>query len=138
MRVLDTDILGHLFQGTPRVVERLNTVNEDPFTTIISQIELLQGRYSFLLKAADAVQLLRAQEWLDRTVDLLQRFPVIPIESRAAAQFDALRRLRKLRKIGRPDLLIASIALAHDAVLVTRNVRDFSLVPKLTIENWLE
>lgn len=138
MRILDTDILGHVFQGTPRVVERLNAATVDLFTTVISQIELLQARYAFVLKAADAPQLLRAQEWLDRTAALLEQFPAIPIELRAAEQFDALRRVRKLRKIGRPDLLIASIALAHDAVLVTRNVRDFSLVPELQIENWLE
>jgi tRNA(fMet)-specific endonuclease VapC len=37
----------------------------------------------------------------------------------------------KLKRIGRCDLLIASIALAENAKLITRNIRDFSLVPGL-------
>jgi tRNA(fMet)-specific endonuclease VapC len=36
------------------------------------------------------------------------------------------------------DLKIASIALAHDATLLTRNTRDFAQVPGLRIENWLD
>lgn len=38
--------------------------------------------------------------------------------------------------IGPNDLLIASIALAHDAVLVTHNIKEFSRVPGLRIEDW--
>jgi tRNA(fMet)-specific endonuclease VapC len=41
-----------------------------------------------------------------------------------------------LKKIGRGDLLIASIALAQKARLATRNLRDFKQVPGLTAENW--
>jgi tRNA(fMet)-specific endonuclease VapC len=36
------------------------------------------------------------------------------------------------------DLKIACIAVAHDATLLTRNERDFSQVPSLRFENWLE
>jgi predicted nucleic acid-binding protein len=35
-------------------------------------------------------------------------------------------------------LKIASIALVIDALLVTANLRDFSLVPGLRCENWLQ
>jgi tRNA(fMet)-specific endonuclease VapC len=38
--------------------------------------------------------------------------------------------------IGMNDLLIASIALAHDLVVVTRNTREFMRVPSLRLENW--
>lgn len=34
------------------------------------------------------------------------------------------------------DSQIAAIALAHDAVLVTRNVNDFSGIDGLKVENW--
>ncbi len=40
--------------------------------------------------------------------------------------------------IGPLDLLIASHALHLNAVMVTANVREFSRVPGLKIENWLE
>jgi tRNA(fMet)-specific endonuclease VapC len=36
------------------------------------------------------------------------------------------------------DLRIGSIAVARGLTLVTGNVRHFSRVPGLTIENWLE
>ncbi|MFQ5595922.1 MAG: hypothetical protein ACE5HA_17400 [Anaerolineae bacterium] len=43
-----------------------------------------------------------------------------------------------MRKISRADLLIASIALAHRATLVTRNVRHFERVPGLIVTNWVD
>ena len=36
------------------------------------------------------------------------------------------------------DLKIASIALVNDALLVTANLRDYSLAPALRCENWLQ
>ena len=38
--------------------------------------------------------------------------------------------------IGPYDLLIAAIALANDVILVTHNVREFSRVANLKIEDW--
>jgi len=35
------------------------------------------------------------------------------------------------------DLKIASIAIAHSATLLTRNRRDFEVVPGLHVEDWL-
>jgi tRNA(fMet)-specific endonuclease VapC len=34
------------------------------------------------------------------------------------------------------DLCIAAIALEHQAIVVTRNVRDFQRVPNLVVEDW--
>ncbi len=36
------------------------------------------------------------------------------------------------------DLKIAAITLAHDALLLTRNIADFERVPGLRAENWLD
>lgn len=38
--------------------------------------------------------------------------------------------------IGPNDLMIASIALAHQLVLVTHNIREFSRVDGLQVEDW--
>lgn len=36
------------------------------------------------------------------------------------------------------DLRIASIALTQNATVVTRNYKDFSLIPNLKLENWAD
>ncbi len=36
------------------------------------------------------------------------------------------------------DLKVASISLAHDVSLLTRNAVDFAKVPDLRFENWLD
>ena len=139
MYILDTDTLTHLYAGHPRVIERLHRLDDaDVGTTIITKIEMLRGRFEFLLKAATKEELLRAQHWLDRTEELLAQIIVIPIDGLVAAEFTRLRGMKKLRKIGRADLLIASIALRHRAVLVTRNIRHFQQVPGFKPINWID
>ena len=75
---------------------------------------------------------------MDESERLLKEWRIIRINAAVGVHFDLLIGNRSLRKIGRPDLLIASIALANQAILVTRNVHDFALVPRLTIENWVD
>ena len=41
-------------------------------------------------------------------------------------------------RVGTQDMKIASIALAHDVRLLTRNTLDFAKVPGLRFENWLD
>jgi tRNA(fMet)-specific endonuclease VapC len=53
----------------------------------------------------------------------------------AADRFEQLRRSGV--RIGSMDLKIASIALIHNALLVSANLQDFQQVPNLRVENWL-
>ncbi len=139
MHILDTDTVVHLHAGNPRVAENLKHLDDpDVGITVITKIELLKGRFDFLLKASDQEQLQRAQRLLHRTEELLSQIPVFSVDERAAGQFEALRKTRRLRKIGRADILIASIALASRAVLVTRNLRHFRQVPGLVLANWVD
>ena len=139
MFVLDTDTLSRLHAGDTRLRERKDRVNPvEVSTTVITRIEILQGRFDFVLKAADKSQLLRALDWLQRSETLLAQIAVLPLRDAAAAHFDRLRLDKKLRKIGRADLLIASIVLAHGGTVVTRNLKDFGNVPGLQVENWLD
>jgi tRNA(fMet)-specific endonuclease VapC len=139
MKILDTDTLTLFFAGHQRVVERFQKETDEVAITIISRIEALQGRFAMVLKAADGAELLRAQQWLDKTVNDLAAIPkVVAIDQAAADEFDRLRQNRKLRKLGRGDLLIAAITLANRATLVTRNEKDFRQVPGLKVENWAD
>jgi tRNA(fMet)-specific endonuclease VapC len=140
MYVLDTDILTLRFMGHLHVTARQQSVPSGEIAIfVISWIQAMSGRFDFLLKAANGDELLRAQRLLDVTrASLASVAAVLPIDERAAVEFDRLRENRKLRKIGRADLLIATIALANGATLVTRNPRDFRQVPGLRIENWAD
>lgn len=139
MYLLDTNTLSHLWDGHALVTERLEKCDEaEVAITSITKAEILRGRLDQLLKAADAAAILVAQERLDRTELLLARRLIIPFETMAARQLDELRRIKKLKKIGLADVLIASIAIANDATLVTRNLKDFRQVPRLKVENWVD
>jgi tRNA(fMet)-specific endonuclease VapC len=138
MILLDTDTLSLLFAAHPRVAERFRQETDDVAPTVVSRIEILEGRFASVLKAADGEQLLRAQQWLQQSEGSLATVAIIPIDAATAAEFDKLRANKKLRKIGRADLLIASMALARRARLVTHNLRHFQQVPGLSVENWAD
>lgn len=131
MFVLDTDTLTHLHAGHPRVIEQLRRANDQ-------EIGILRGRHEFLLKASNGEELLRAYHWLRRSEELLEQILILPIDAEAAGLFDQLRIQPSLRKIGRADLLIASLALAQRATLVTRNLRHFRIIQGLHLANWVD
>jgi tRNA(fMet)-specific endonuclease VapC len=138
MHLLDTDTLTHLHAGHPRVVRHIQEVPDaEVGTTIISKIEILRGRQEFLLKATEA-DLLRAQALLMRSEERLAELLVVALDETAVTIFQRLGQTRGLKGIGRADLLIASIVLAHDATLVTRNLRHFRAVPRLRTTNWVD
>jgi tRNA(fMet)-specific endonuclease VapC len=65
---------------------------------------------------------------------------VLPLD-RAAARSAATVRADLERRglpIGPLDNLIAGIALAHRAILVTRNTREFSRLPDLAVTDWYD
>jgi tRNA(fMet)-specific endonuclease VapC len=138
MILLDTDIFSLLAAGHPRVRARFQAATDPVTITVITRIEALGGRFSFLLRAADGDELLRAEEWLRRTELALASFKPVGFNTAAAVEFDRLRQNKKLKKIGRGDLLIAAITLANRATLVTRNLKDFRQIAGLQIENWAD
>jgi tRNA(fMet)-specific endonuclease VapC len=139
MYLLDTDTLTHLHFGNSNVVKRLKAVEDlEVGITIITKVEIWRGRLDRLLKAETGIDLLKAQELLFRTEELLSELLIVPISQAASLEFDRLRAVSKYRKIGRADLLIASITLANRATLVTRNLRHFQQIPGLRVENWVD
>jgi len=139
MYLLDSDTLSHLWAHHERVETRLREVEDTEVgTTSITKSEILRVRCDNLLKAEDAEQVLKAQQRLDRSERLLSELVISPFDEAAAEELQRLSGIRKLKKIGRADLLIASIALANDATLVTRNLKHFRQVPDLRVENWVD
>lgn len=71
---------------------------------------------------------------------LLSALEILPLEAPTDRHYAQLRHHLALRgtPIGPNDLLIAAHALAADLKLVTANVGEFSRVPGLKVENWLQ
>jgi tRNA(fMet)-specific endonuclease VapC len=78
----------------------------------------------------------RGQQNVDK-IEALQ-FQVIDFDRDDARQAGEIRALLAAQgtPIGPYDVLIAGQAVARNATLVTRNIREFARVPRLQVENW--
>lgn len=92
-----------------------------------------------MLQHANSSTALALTKHYDRLVGMFDYFAdwhVLRFDDQAA---DELLRLRSLRlRIGTTDLKIASLVITQGATLLSRNIQDFSKVPGLKVENWLQ
>lgn len=138
MLVLDTDHMSLLEWGgggSMVLRERLMDVAPDQVvTTIISYEEQVRGWMAYVARARNLEQEIEAYRRLRRQLDNYRQIPVLDFDEHAATEFQRLRRARI--RIGTMDLKIASVALSHDATLLSRNRADFRQVPRLKVEDW--
>ena len=139
MILLDTDTLTHFAYGNENVRRKIEAVGDEQLAvSVVTRYEVLRGRTETLLKAATEDDLRKAAERFQQAEELLAAFVVAGFDERSVQHFGRLRKERKLKKMGRADLLIACIVLGHDALLVTRNTKDFKDVAGLRTDNWVD
>ena len=140
MLILDTDHLGEFDEASvagARLNQRLLATREELAATIISVEEQFRGWAAQIHRLhADPHAQISAYARLKRRLEFYADWKVLPWDSRSADLFVNLR--SQSLRIGSMDLKIACIALTHDATLLSRNTADFSKVPGLRIENWLD
>jgi tRNA(fMet)-specific endonuclease VapC len=141
MILLDTDHFSVLkypeSAQRARLEDRLAASSDrDIATTIVNAEEQVRGWLAEINRLRMVHQQIPAYERLLKLLDFLSEIPVIPFDVHAADEFNRLRRM-KIR-IGSMDLKIACIALVHNALLLSANLRDFGQVPGLRVENWLK
>ena len=78
--------------------------------------------------------MLWAYRRLAATARFLSRVQIVDFDEAALQRYEELKK-NKL-KIGTNDLRIAASVRARNAILVTRNLRDFQQVPGLPLEDW--
>ncbi len=140
MFILDSDHLSVLqFQEGDefnRLAGRLSArENTDFFVTIISFHEQVNGWSSYINKARDSSAIVRAYQKFELLISNFSSAQVLPFGPDAAEVFNELRAQRI--RVGTMDLRIASIAIANQMTLLTRNTVDFSRIDNLAFQDWL-
>lgn len=139
MYILDTDHLGEYQKGTSlaaqRLVDRLDSTVEPVATTIITVEEIMRGWLAAIRRQNDPHMQKKAYTRLANLFLFFAEWDILPWDDAAIAIFEEL--IEQRVRIGTMDLKIASIALANDATVLTRNARDFGKVPNLRMEDWL-
>lgn len=133
--VLDTDHLS-LFQR--RHLQVTARVLAHPAThlavTIITVEEQLRGRLSQIRRASSRLARMEGYARLHEALDFFVTIRLLDFDEMADIHCEALRQQRI--RIGVRDLRIAATVLAIGGALITRNTRDFGLIPSLPIEDW--
>ena len=101
---------------------------------VVSFHEQALGAHSFLAQARTPAELVRGYELLKIIIESFALGRIVVFDLAACQASDALK-AQKIR-IGTMDLRIAALALSLGLTLLTRNLRDFSLVPGLVVEDW--
>src|SRR3990172_1649804 len=127
MYLVDTDTCVDALRGLPSAVEGLAAFEgEGPLVvSSVTAHELWQGAFGAREPDASCQAVAR----------FLSAFQIMAYDAGVAREGGRLAAglAARGRAIGDLDTMIAATALAHDAVLVTRNVRHFGRVPGLRL-----
>ncbi len=131
MYMLDTNICIYIIKKHPMsVAERFEEIGEDQLC--ISVVTFAELQYGVERSSSKKLN----QDILD---DFIFRLNVLLWDEDAGKHYAKIRNHleRKGTPIGTMDLMIAAHALSEKCVLVTNNLKEFSRVPHLKVENWV-
>jgi tRNA(fMet)-specific endonuclease VapC len=139
MYLLDTNHLTMLQRGGEAAKQlkiRLNQIDRRQIaTTIVSYHEQTQGWLGKANRFSESKpgQQVEIYQRLQASLEFFTKIPVIGFDIAAAQE---LQKLRKLHR-GRPmDLRIAAIAITKNATILTQNLKDFTDIENLKVEDW--
>ncbi len=127
--ILDTNICIYIINTKPaNVLDRFR--QEEIGNIAISSVTAAELSYGV------------AKSESERNRQALEKFfvplDILPLGEEVIWKYGYIRAMleKKGKVIGALDMLIAAHVLSLDAVLVTNNVKEFSRVPDLRLENW--
>jgi tRNA(fMet)-specific endonuclease VapC len=131
--ILDTDHVSLLLEGNDRIYRQTETLKPSIATNIVTVQEVFNG-WVGQINARANVQYTK----LWNAVEYFKGVPIVNFDEAAHQFYQRLLSenppLRKNRL--QKDMRIAAIALSLNATVVTRNRKDFGLVPGLSIVDW--
>jgi tRNA(fMet)-specific endonuclease VapC len=137
MTAFDADVLSDILRGSPAVVARATASGPAEHAVPAVVEEVIRGRFATIRQAEAGkgkVTLPQAYELFEQSFRALAAFRILPYTDAADKLVEAFRK-GKIR-VGTRDLRIAAICIVHGATLVTRNARDYSQLPGLTLDVW--
>lgn len=130
MYLLDTNIVSYWMRDNKSVIDRIRSCSpSDLALSTITLAEILYGIEKSPLKKKER------RLKIEKISSLLE---IYSFDEMAAAEYAVIRaRLEKKGTvISERDTQIASIAMANKLTVVTHNVKEFSRIPKLKVEDW--
>lgn len=139
MYILDTDHISIIESRRgiefANIIRRISAIDRSQLhVTIVSFHEQVTGWNRYLSNAVKPEGVVKGYTQLERLLENFSKASLVPFSTAAAEIFEDLRK-QKVR-LATMDLRIASIAIANQMTLLTRNAVDFERVPNLTFEDW--
>ncbi len=128
--LLDTNVcIQYLNADSKNIIKNLKIHSpEDIVLCSVVKSELLTGAYKSNV----------SEKVLEKLQYFFDKFNSLSFDDIAAVEYGKIR--AALEKsgiiIGPYDLQIASIAIAHDLILITHNTKEFARITGLKIEDW--
>ena len=130
MVCLDTSFLVDLVRESPAAEKKLQFYrdrNEPLTTTAISAAELFEGAYST-----------KGKKDLEQVRSILEHMQLLELSIPVCERYGRLVNQLSLRglPIGDLDVIIASAAIVHRQILLTKNKKHFDRIPELVTDSW--
>ncbi len=106
------------------------------FTSIITFHEVMNGWLKYIANPKSQDSVIKAYSRFEALLTAFSASELLSFSEKAAEEFD--RHRSSGCRIGLMDLRIASIALSHGMIVVTRNIVDYGRVPGLELQDWLD
>jgi len=128
VRLLDTDTCICVLRGDVTVIERRAATLDEVATTWVTAAELNSG----------AAKSKSPGENRALVAGFLATLPVLGLDDASAQIFGEAKALleRRGQRVADADLYIAAIAVAHGAIVVSRDRKRYERVPGVTVEDW--
>lgn len=133
--LLDTNVFSEMIKPTvnPAVMAKMEQNKLHVYVATTVWQELIYG----LSLMADGRKKRAVAKYI---YEGIAQFPVVSYDKKSASVHGKMRASSRSKGKIRPfvDSQIASVAIANDMILVTRNVKDFENIEGLKLENWFE
>ena len=130
--VLDTNIISYFLRGNAAVADKLSQYSQFYNALTFSLLTYYEIKSGLLYK--------NASNLLTRFEELANESEILPLSLTTMDIASTLYADLRQRGLLIPpiDILIAATAIEHNVLLVTANLRHFTIIQALDCENWAE